>query len=202
MPILVVTDKSLYTDPISFDDRACVLGRQVPEQVDFTTALSWLEGCEQTHELCRRTRNPRPPRRVLDLGYDQSQPTIRLLEDKEWAYRYATLSHWWGESQPLKLTRQTREQFLKEIRSRNLPRMFQDAITATRLLGLRYLWIDSLCILQDSKTDWEEQCAEMCRIYRDSYVTIAGPAASSCDHGFLHLRESLVKETFETSDGD
>ncbi|KAM3089373.1 hypothetical protein ACMFMG_000976 [Clarireedia jacksonii] len=70
----------------------------------------------------------------------------------------------------------------------SLPKTFQDAVIATRALGLRYLWIDSLCILQDSKQDWEEQCSMIVRVYKDSAVTIAGPQASDCHSGFLNNR--------------
>ncbi|KAF4436028.1 HET-domain-containing protein [Fusarium austroafricanum] len=84
----------------------------------------------------------------------------------------------------------------------SLPKTFQDAVAATRALGLRYLWIDSLCIIQDSKQDWEIQCTEMQRIYRNSFVTVAGPAASGCDSGFLHPRPHICEVTLPISCGD
>lgn len=63
----------------------------------------------------------------------------------------------------------------------------RDAITVCRILGLRYLWIDSLCIQQDgdSSTDWEEQSQEMSHIFGNSWLTICAPASRSCLEGFL-----------------
>jgi Heterokaryon incompatibility protein (HET) len=55
----------------------------------------------------------------------------------------------------------------------------------TRLLEIRYLWIDSLCIIQDSTEDWGKEFVKMPQTYQNSTVTIAGPAASSCCAGFL-----------------
>ena len=70
----------------------------------------------------------------------------------------------------------------------SFPRTFQDAITITRALDVPYLWIDSLCIIQGSRGDWEYECQRMPGIYRNSVVTIAGPAAADCRAGFLHRR--------------
>jgi hypothetical protein len=55
----------------------------------------------------------------------------------------------------------------------SLPALFQDAVVATRNLGIPYLWIDSICIIQDSKQDWEAESAKMGSVYRNAYVTIA-----------------------------
>lgn len=71
---------------------------------------------------------------------------------------------------------------------RSLPRNFQDAITVTRLLGIRYLWIDSLCIIQDDKTDWEKEGSKMDRVYKNAYVTIAATSAATANDGFLAYR--------------
>ena len=54
----------------------------------------------------------------------------------------------------------------------NMPPLFQDAIVTTWKLGIQYLWIDSLCIIQDSKDDWEIESAKMGAVYRNAYVTI------------------------------
>lgn len=60
-----------------------------------------------------------------------------------------------------------------------LPNTFQDAITVTRMLGLKYIWIDSLCIVQDDAQDWEREAAKMAIIFEAAYVTIAATAASN-----------------------
>ena len=69
-----------------------------------------------------------------------------------------------------------------------MPRLFQDVITTVRELGIQYVWIDSLCIVQDSKEDWELECAKMGHIYQHSTITICAPAAADTSSGFLDPR--------------
>ena len=66
-----------------------------------------------------------------------------------------------------------------------LPGTLQDAITVTRLLAIKYLWIDLLCIIQDSKEDWARETARIARIYENSTVTICADAAKDGHSGFL-----------------
>jgi hypothetical protein len=67
----------------------------------------------------------------------------------------------------------------------SFPKTFQDAIILTRAFGLRYLWIDALCILQEDVEDWERESAKMARIYSDSFLTLAATAASNPSMGLL-----------------
>ena len=150
--------------------------------------------------MCPKALISRLPSRILDLEPFGGTSDLRLCVDVKSYGRYATLSHCWGKSQPLKLMRATYNEFQNEIAYDSLPKTFQDGVTATRLLGLRYLWIDSLCIIQDSSHDWEEQCTEMKRIYKDSFVTLAGAAASGCESGFLHARPASYDATVQLAD--
>lgn len=68
----------------------------------------------------------------------------------------------------------------------------RDAVILTRLLGIRYLWIDALCILQDSQGDWNEQGANMCEIYSRSFLSISAHAADDSWTGFLFERNALA----------
>jgi hypothetical protein len=70
----------------------------------------------------------------------------------------------------------------------SLPATFRDAITVTRLLGIRYLWIDALCIIQDVRQDWEAQASEMGSIFQSAVATIAVHSARNSAEGFLHKR--------------
>jgi hypothetical protein len=81
---------------------------------------------------------------------------------------------------------------MRGILSSELPKTFQDAFTITRQLGFQYIWIDSLCILQDSKEDWEEQSAQMHDIYRNSFLTIAATSARNASHGCF-VRKTMVR---------
>ncbi|KAK3342020.1 heterokaryon incompatibility protein-domain-containing protein [Lasiosphaeria hispida] len=180
-----------------------VLGRDPTTTVDFSLARGWIHDCLNNHEECTKTTDSLLPSRVLDLGSADGL-NLRLLVNERGEHRgsYATLSHCWGTSQPLKLLKANYSEFRGRIRYQELPRTFQDAVVATRSLGLRYLWIDSLCIIQDSDVDWEEQCAKMAHIYKSSFVTLSAPEASDNRDGFLcDRRAPLFSTTVQFSTG-
>jgi hypothetical protein len=66
-----------------------------------------------------------------------------------------------------------------------MPLNYQDAVIMTRALGLRYLWIDSLCIHQDSAEDWAKEGSQMDKIYKCAWVTLVATSASTSEDGFL-----------------
>ena len=76
-----------------------------------------------------------------------------------------------------------------------LPRTLQDAITICRSLKVPFLWVDTLCIIQDDDRDRSQQIAQMPQIYRNGYITIAAASASDASKGFLHKRYSPNSET-------
>ncbi|KAH8753664.1 heterokaryon incompatibility protein-domain-containing protein [Hyaloscypha finlandica] len=131
--------------------------------------------------------------RLLDVG-SESFSSLKLIEDQFLAAPYLALSHCWGDHRPLTTTSQTLEQRKYSIEWSSLPPVFQDAVTVTRELGVQYLWIDCLCILQDSVRDWEEQAAQMGQIYSNSYVTILAASSPSSLVPFLTSRETIVCE--------
>ncbi|KAI1178680.1 heterokaryon incompatibility protein-domain-containing protein [Nemania sp. FL0916] len=119
------------------------------------------------------------PKRVLDVSPPGGQ--IRLWEPLERdTSQYICLSHRWGESQPLKTTLNNIRSFKHDIPWDSVPQLFKDAIYVVRKLGIRYVWIDSLCIIQDERQDWEEQARRMCDIYRNSFLTIAATRCKGC----------------------
>jgi hypothetical protein len=73
-----------------------------------------------------------------------------------------------------------------------MPQTYQDAVHVTDALGLRYLWIDALCIIQECPEDWAKESQNMGNIYKNSHFTIAPIANKSCWEGFLQYREELV----------
>lgn len=75
----------------------------------------------------------------------------------------------------------------------SMPRTFRDAIHFTRRLGIRFIWIDSICIIQDDETDWREQSAAMASIYQNAYLTLCATSSLSDDDGcYSHLRPDYV----------
>ncbi|KAI1267927.1 heterokaryon incompatibility protein-domain-containing protein [Xylariaceae sp. FL1019] len=144
---------------------------------------AWLSNCMSNHTACREIRSLNGtawhlPKRVVDVRY--SQDRVRLHESTDETAQYVCLSHVWGESQPLKATRASVESFKKGIGWQHIPRTFQDAICVVRSLGFRYLWIDSLCIIQDDPKDWAEQAALMCDIYSNATLTIFATRITGC----------------------
>lgn len=150
----------------------------------FNLARSWLENCVSTHTTCASRHKSRLPTRLLDVGSSTSSPRLYIPNDKEEA-GYIALSHCWGTSPPLQTTESNLEAMCHGIQFSELPRNFQDAVTVTRVFGVRYLWIDSLCILQDSKDDWALESAQMGDIYSNALFVLAAAAGDGCKSGFL-----------------
>ena len=128
------------------------------------------------------------PDRVLDLCTIniESRAPIKLVETKNKEAKFVCLSYRWGEIQNLTTTTATFKDHKDGIQWDKLPQTFQDAIAFTRRLRIRYLWIDSLCIVQDDKKDWEQQASKMPSIYENSYVTLAATASDSSAGGCFH----------------
>ncbi|XDG08166.1 hypothetical protein ABKA04_007781 [Annulohypoxylon sp. FPYF3050] len=111
---------------------------------------------------------------------------VNLEEPNEIKGPYIALSHCWGRVKPLVTTSVNYEDHRKDIRLRDLPASFQHAVSVTRSFGFEFLWIDSLCIVQDSIEDWERECPRMSDIYSNAAVTIAASDAGDSSQGFLH----------------
>ncbi|KAI1172795.1 HET-domain-containing protein [Nemania sp. FL0916] len=143
----------------------------------FQTALDWIEDCTTHHHCGAVAAPPTLPTRVVDTGLHGGP--IRVVEGASRHGRYICLSHCWGQERPLMTVSKTLQNHMREISWDSIPATFQEAISISKKLGIQYLWIDSLCIIQDSKEDWERESSKMADIYRNSYVTLA--AASSKD---------------------
>lgn len=110
----------------------------------------------------------------------------RLYEKKKGENeRYVCLSHRWGGDRIITTTQATLAQRLHSIPIPDMPQTFQDAVYITKSLGYKYLWIDSLCILQDSndKSDWAREAGKMGSYYRNADLTLVAAAATSSESG-------------------
>jgi hypothetical protein len=134
------------------------------------------------------TRNPSRPscRQELFMEEDRRNVTHCAFTDphRESEEHTPRFLHRWGADTACAL-RNNVEFLLPGLDFEQLPKNFQDAITTTRLLGIRYLWIDSLCIIQDDEEDWLRESVNMEKVYSSAYVTIAATSSKS-DEGFLH----------------
>lgn len=102
--------------------------------------------------------------------------------------RYVALSHCWGRGQNICTTQATLESHKRGIDIQSLPQTFKDAIAIVRSLGVRYLWIDSLCIIQGDLHDWQVESAKMATVYRDAYLVLGAARGESDTQGFLGSR--------------
>ncbi|KAH8809995.1 heterokaryon incompatibility protein-domain-containing protein [Hyaloscypha sp. PMI_1271] len=103
-----------------------------------------------------------------------------------------TLSHCWGSLQILTTKKDNLNAHKQGIDLTTLPKTFQDAIEVTRSIGIKYLWIDSLCIIQDDIEDWARESSKMASIYRNSYLTLAATGAKDGSEGLYKPREAEI----------
>jgi hypothetical protein len=96
------------------------------------------------------------------------------------------LSYCWGGLQKLTTTTSNIADNCKKINFKDLPCTIQDAVTVTRALSFKFLWVDALCILQDCKKDKQREISHMGQVYKDATLMIAASSASSVDEGFLY----------------
>lgn len=140
----------------------------------------------ENHGRCKQKVTPLP-RRVIDVGCLGNQ-NVSLLQTQRQPGMYIALSHCWGpvELQPLRTLTSNIEDLSIQIPWYKLNKTFRDAIWLTQSLGVRYVWIDSLCIIQDDEGDWQEQSAEMSEVYGGSYLTIAATRAANGNCGLFY----------------
>jgi hypothetical protein len=103
-------------------------------------------------------------------------------------FAFAALSYCWGGEQKLKLTTVSKETLMGGIAFASLPRTFQDAVVVASRLGLSYLWIDALCIIQDNNDDKDRELSVMAKVYQNASFTLVASRARSVKDGFLGPR--------------
>jgi hypothetical protein len=166
----------------------------VPQHLSCAVAADWLQtwlrNCDDAHADCRLASSP-VPHRVLDLSSD----TARLVEfpqDQQPPHgKYATLSHCWAnpsDSKPPMTTKNNFTWMQRGILTTDMSPLFRDAIQLCRSIGCNYIWIDSLCIIQDDDDDWSAQSQSMSEIYSNAYFNIAAVASPNSTQGLFQER--------------
>jgi hypothetical protein len=150
-------------------------------------AARWVTRCVETHPRCKRETvltERRLPTRLVWVSPSEDGP-LQLRETSQLPpdTNYMTLSHCWGEKVFLTLTSDNMNKFRANIQFTDLTKTFQDAVTVTRFMRIEYIWIDSLCIIQDSLKDWEKESSLMRDVYSYSYCNIAATHARDGDAG-------------------
>jgi hypothetical protein len=206
------TQRPLWTRTLSLipidEDTALhdlVSCRDLEDRTDAPNALAlaekWLLDCLVNHPQCSvaaANASRFRPARLIDVGA-RGLRTVRLIDTStlpaSFHADYTTLSHRWGSGVPTRLTKETHHQLLRGVSVNTLPQTFRDARCLIRHLKIRYIWIDSLCIFQDSIEDWLQQGSEMYRIYEHGVLNIAATASSDSTCGIYRIRDNRLIQT-------
>ncbi|KAL9619607.1 MAG: hypothetical protein Q9160_005794 [Pyrenula sp. 1 TL-2023] len=132
------------------------------------------------------------PKRLVDLGSGNGtdiQPCVCISPEGALG-SYLALSYCWGKSIPLRLTRDTQSEFTeKGLPFDQLPQTLRDSFALSRALGFRFMWVDCLCIIQDSEQDWQQQASMMGIIYSQAAIVVRAAAGSQCEFGLFSPRD-------------
>ncbi|PKS05407.1 hypothetical protein jhhlp_008783 [Lomentospora prolificans] len=179
---------------------------QLYSVVDKLTAQvkTWMSQCEENHPNCRTSGRGLLPKRLVQIlpGSRPGNCKVRLCESSPSRKApYVCLSHCWGKHQIIVTTRDNLQLHQNEIRWNDLSTTFQQAIDFSCRLGIEFIWIDSLCIIQDSTLDWEQEAVMMAAYYSNAELTLA--ATSSEDGtGGLFRKRSKDEQTMEITGHD
>ncbi|KAE9379641.1 HET-domain-containing protein [Stipitochalara longipes BDJ] len=172
------------------------VGNSTNSQAAWDFVLNSLEHCTNNHTSCSNSAQGHEswyPTRLLDVGVESEYfELVKLIETAKAKPEgpYLTLSHCWGQVSPTKLSKVNLEEFLTRVPA--LPKTFAEAVSVARKIGARYLWIDSLCIVQDDLEDWRKESSLMYEVYKNALCTIAATASSDSRGGLFYRRTSLV----------
>ena len=166
----------------------------------------WISYCLANHEKCRLMTPIAIPTRLIDVGpqdgskdpfifISSSRCSAQLEQKEDWppkidveSFRYIALSYCWGKSGNLTTTIHNLDTMQTGIKWDTIPQTIKDAILVTRKLGVRYLWVDALCIIQGPGGDWEVESPKMADVYGGAFLTISAALSPDVGHG---LRQSI-----------
>ncbi|KAL2204866.1 HET-domain-containing protein [Sarocladium strictum] len=176
-------------------------------------AQAWYSACRENtgglHELCNRRDADYLPSRLLDVRYALKSGNVRIVVPSEQpaafsgSSEYASLSHcWgsWGSKEPsLLLSNNVQSRISEGIDLKGLPKTFQDAFKIASWFGIEWLWIDSLCIVQDSKEDWQREASTMDKVYMNAEINISADIGEDGRAGCFATRTELDTAPLEIS---
>lgn len=215
-PSLLPTDECSANDPSSNGHPEDIqLGLPALPRIDspayYTILRGWLEDCEK-HTKCfpdsLRPMSSRLPTRLIDVGQNNST-NVLLSDTRLWGpcqadgLKYIALSHPWGDvkyhTHFSTTTKNIDNRLERGIVYDELPATFKDAVKVTRELGIRYLWIDSLCIVQGDDGDFKDEAKHMESVFSSAHCVIAASRASGTSAGFLKKRPDRKFVKFQDS---
>ncbi|EAT84414.1 hypothetical protein HBH56_043950 [Parastagonospora nodorum] len=148
----------------------------------------WLDQCIRQHGMCKNTTSSVLPTRVIKISGPEH---IRLHIPNAQEAQYVCLSHCWGGGPVMKTTKQNLSEFQSRIPWHELSRTFREAIDFAYRLGFFYIWIDSLCIIQDSAEDWRHEGGKMDSIYANTSLTLAAAKSADSTQGCFGTSRSI-----------
>ncbi|EWG41181.1 hypothetical protein FVEG_03337 [Fusarium verticillioides 7600] len=157
-----------------------------------TLIRGFLNRCTKSHQACGAEKTYDMPTRVIDVGNAaQKEPPRLVVTDQSMKEKYLALSYCWGPgTDTFTLNHKTMKDMLKDIDESRLVAAHRDTIALARQLGIRYIWIDALCIIQGDKEDWERESKLMAKVY--GYATLTITAGRSGD-----ARNSFIANTYK-----
>ncbi|KAF2110863.1 heterokaryon incompatibility protein-domain-containing protein [Lophiotrema nucula] len=161
----------------------------------------WLWACNESHSSCNLPKSTPLPTRVIDVGSPNVQP--RLYTTSGESARYITLSHRWASpesrSKRLMTTKSNIASMCSGIPIDDLPKTFLEAVEVTRALGIQYLWIDSLCVIQNDAQDKAHEVNLMMDVYSNAYLTLAADWSPHSDGG-LYVSPRTIRSGIDVPD--
>jgi hypothetical protein len=155
----------------------------------------WINTCVDSHQECFTDVVTKPPTRLIELF--NGGPRLCIPGEMRISPSYVTLSHRWETLEILKLKKSNISSLSEQIPVKELCKTFLDAIVVTRSLGFSYLWIDSLCIVQDDEDDWHQESALMSEVYGNAVVNLAATHARDGSAGlFAERNVSRVRRQY------
>lgn len=174
--------------------------KQVPKTTSSDESFSWvvqqINNCRDSHhqDCISYSSAPVFPKRVVFVG-TVTEPALRLYESQGESDPYVCLSYCWGHRPFLRTLVNNIESHKISIEPSHLPSTINHAIDYTRRLGVQYIWIDSLCIIQDSLDDWREEAGKMASIFHNSFLVLSATRSTDA-YGGLYASFPSDFETF------
>jgi len=156
------------------------------------TIKAWIKTCQENHQRCQEYMETKLPIRLIEVGDSETLPKLRRSSPGEIG-QYLALSYCWGGAQTGQATKANLREYEKAIPMVSLPQTIRDAFQITKQLRIKYLWVDSLCIVQDDDDDKVQNLPQMRSIYQNALLTISAASAESSNSGFLYKRDLPVR---------